>query len=151
FGASARGISGMPHNVLGAHLVYGESEAYILPRGSTVTLDDGRVVGRSPFTTGFDAHVAYGRDLGKRMYLEAVLDVVKLLKQQDQVHIDDQYTVNDVNPIVGGDSKDLKRAKVLGGPNGESTNALITRNPNYGNVSTRQNSLSMRFGMRLRF
>jgi hypothetical protein len=150
-GASARGSSGIPHNVLGAHITYGESESYILPRGSTVQLDDGRVVGRSPFTTRFDAHVAYGRDLGKGMFLEAFLDVFNVFNQQATINTDDEYTINEVNPIVGGDSQDLKHAKVLAGPNGQSTNTLITRNPNYGNVSVRESPLSGRFGMRLRF
>src|SRR5690606_1692093 len=66
FGTSVRAASGIPHNYLGSHVAYGLSETYILPRG---------MAKRSPFTTRFDVHLAYGRRLHRDFFLEAFVDI----------------------------------------------------------------------------
>ena len=160
-GGSFRGASGIPHNALAAHPIYGDSEAFLLPRGKTVSFTDvrtnangervtvERTVGRSPFTTQVDAHLAYGRAMGKGVTLEAFVDIFNLFNTQQEVDVDEDYTFDFANPVVGGDSEDLKHAKRSSGENADAS--LLTRNPNYGNLNARVLPLSMRFGLRLRF
>jgi hypothetical protein len=136
FGASIRGQSGIPRNTLGAHAVYGLGESYILGRGEG---------GRTDLTTRFDTKVAYGRMLSDSMRLEAFVDLFNVFNQQGELEVDEQYTFEDVNPIVGGDREDLEHLKALG------QNRAPDKNPNYGNVSDRQAPLSARFGLRLIF
>ncbi len=150
FGGTVRAASGMPHSALGAHVDYGDGESFILPRGTVVELEDGRRVGRSPATARFDARLKYGRPLGKGTTLEAFVDLVNLFNMQAEEDIDQDYTFDNVNPIVGGDSKDLRHLKVVG-DDGGGTSALATQNPNYGNVNDRFAPFSARFGMRLSF
>src|SRR5690606_28265950 len=136
FGARIRGTSGMPHNTLGGHAVYGLDESYILPRGEEITFVDAngeeRRYGRSPFTTRFDTHVAYKRMLTPSVGLEAFVDIFNLFNQQSELDKDERYTFDDVNPIVGGDSEDLRHLKVL------DTGNTVSINPNFGNVNARQ-------------
>ena len=136
FGASVRGQSGLPINALGSHPGYGLGESYILPRGES---------GRMGITTRFDTHVAYGHALSDGMRLEAFVDVFNLFNQQPELIVDELYTYDDTNPIVGGDKRDLAHAKVL------YENQSVTKNPNYANTSDRQAPLSARFGLRLLF
>lgn len=150
FGGRARASSGMPHSALGAHSVYGESESYILPRGTVVQLDDGRRVGRSPVTTRFDIKLGWGRPIGKDMFVEAFVDLFNVFNFQTETETDEDYTKEDVNPIVGGDSEDLKHLKVVD-LDGAATNVAPTKNPNFGNLSARQDPFSGQFGLRLRF
>ena len=131
-----RGSSGEPTNTLGAHPDYGLGEAYILPRGAS---------GRTGLTTRFDTHIAYGRALTDGMKVEAFVDIFNLFNQQPENEIDENYTYEDVNPIVGGDAEDLEHLKALG------TNRRPELNANYGNTFDRQNPLSARFGLRLIF
>ena len=150
FGGRARGTSGLPHNALGSHPVYGEDESYILPRGETVRYVDSngveREFGRSPFTTRFDTHIAYGRQLRDGMVLEGFIDVFNLFNQQPEVDADESYTADTVNPIVGGDSDDLRHLKSQ-----DVAGQVAEQAANFGNVSARQAPLSMRFGLRLTF
>jgi outer membrane receptor protein involved in Fe transport len=141
FGLSARASSGIPHTPLAASFLYGREESYLLPRGS----ED-----RSPFLTRFDVKVAYGRNMGNNRRLDVFVDFFNVLNQQTEVNSSDEYTLDEVNPIVGGDMNDLAHAKVLGG-DGTSTAQLVTVEPNYGNVSSRQTPLSIRLGVRLTF
>ncbi|HTE52051.1 MAG TPA: TonB-dependent receptor [Kofleriaceae bacterium] len=136
FGASVRGTSGEPINTLGAHPSYGLGESYILPRGAG---------GRTGLTTRFDTHVAYGRALSGGMRMEAFVDIFNLFNQQPEIEVDENYTYEDVNPIVGGDQADLEHLKAYG------TNRRPAINSNYKNTFDRQDPLSARFGLRLLF
>ena len=136
FGASARAQSGLPINTLAAHPGYGTGESYLLERGDA---------GRMAMTTQFDTHVAYGRALSDGMRLEAFVDVFNLFNQQPELLVDEDYTFEDANPIVGGDREDLEHVKVL------NENRSPELNPNYRNTFDRQNPLSARFGLRLLF
>lgn len=136
FGGRFRASSGIPINTLGAHPVYGRQESYILPRGTA---------GRTDFVSRVDTHIAYGRRLTDGVILEAFVDVFNLFNQQPGTRADEEYTLDDVNPIVGGDAEDLEHLKVVG------TNTVATPRPNWKNASARQAPLSMRFGLRLTF
>jgi len=110
-GNSVRVSSGAPHSALGAHPVYGNGESYILPRGGVVEVGDGedmRRVGRSPTSYRVDARLGYGRPLSDGMYLEAFVDLFNVLNVQRELDREEIYTFDFVNPIVGGDSEDLK-------------------------------------------
>jgi hypothetical protein len=151
FGGRFRGQSGQPMTVRGAHPVYGST--FILPRGEDVTFvdDEGneQTFGRTGLTTRFDAKVSYGQRLSKDMLLEVFFDLFNVFNQQDEVAISQTFTFDRVNPIVGGDSEDLRHAKVVVG--GNSTADVVERNPNFGNTSSIQAPMSARFGLRLTF
>jgi hypothetical protein len=140
FGARIRALSGMPTNALGGHPVYGLDESYILPRGEE----------RLGLTTRFDTHVAYGRDLSDGMKLEAFVDIFNLFNQQPEVQVDESYTFETVNPIVGGAQSDLPHLKSFG-PDGLPSARVPELNPNYHNTYSRQAPLSARLGLRLIF
>jgi hypothetical protein len=112
-----------------------------LPRGEA---------GRTTFTTRFDTHLAYGRALSGSMKLEAFVDIFNLFNQQPTIHVDENYTYSEVNPIVGGDETDRDHAKQFG-PDALPSNRAPDPNPNYLNTNTRQLPLSARFGLRLIF
>jgi hypothetical protein len=136
-GASLRAQSGLAQNTLGRHVFYGNGESYLLPRGA---------IARSPATWQADVKATYGRRIGKNR-LDAFVDVFNLFNNQDEVRVDEIYTFQSVNPVVGGTMEDLRHAKSLES-GGLSTPAV---NPNFGNTSRRQAPLSVRFGMRFTF
>jgi len=135
-GGSVRGQSGLAHNTLGAHPVYGADESYLLPRGNAP---------RSPFTTTADVKVTYGRKLGKKNTVEGFLDVFNLFNAQEETDADERYTNEFLDPIVGGDANDLRHIKTSG------SNTTPEVNKNYLNLSARQAPLSVRLGLRYTF
>lgn len=137
FGGRIRASSGVPINALGAHPVYGLGESYVLPRGES---------GRTGLFSRFDVHVAYGRNLAEKRRVEAFVDVFNMFNQQPELSVEQDYTFDDVNPIVGGTQDDLEHLKVAGGGG-----VVATQNENYKNTVTRQTPLSARFGLRLIF
>jgi outer membrane receptor protein involved in Fe transport len=140
-GGSFRAQSGMPHNTLAGHPVYGSDESYLLARGG---------VDRSPATWQVDVKASYGRKLNKTMTLEGFVDVFNLFNNQAELDADERYTVDNAQPIVGGDMEDLAHSKTID-PDGYAANLTPTVNKNYGNLNSRQAPLSMRFGLRLSF
>jgi hypothetical protein len=150
-GISFRAQSGIPQNVLGAspHPGYGTGESYLLPRGSG---------GRLPTTSETDIHISYGRRLNKNTLLEGFFNVFNLFNQQDQVGVDENYTLDAVNPIVGGTKADLAHAKTLD-ENGFEQNVSPTLNKNFGHTANGvggygnalQAPLNVQIGVRLTF
>jgi hypothetical protein len=142
-GGSFRGISGIPHNTLVAHALYGADESYLLPRGSA---------NRSPFTTTLDVKATYGRRIGKDQSIEVFADIFNLFNMQDQTDADERYSVSFADPIVGGDLSDLPHAKVQSRrtANAAAANSPIV-NRNFGNLNARQFPRSFRFGLRYSF
>jgi hypothetical protein len=143
-GARLRGQSGIPYTPLGAHALYGDQESFLNPRG------DG---GRTDFETNVDLHVAYGRKLGD-MGLELYFELFNVLNRQGEVHVDQEYTNASVDPIVGGDAKDLYYLKgsdysAINTAGGELNPAA--KNLNYANTDARQAPLSARIGLALTF
>jgi outer membrane receptor protein involved in Fe transport len=142
FGLSGRAGSGRPVNVLGAHSMYGFGESYILPRGAG---------GRTELTTQLDARLIYGRNIGSGQRIEAFVDLLNLLNTQTTTGVDEDYTYEDVNPIVGGDRGDLAHLKAIDPTTGRTSSALASKNPNYGNPTADQAVFSARLGIRLTF
>jgi Carboxypeptidase regulatory-like domain/TonB dependent receptor-like, beta-barrel/TonB-dependent Receptor Plug Domain len=132
-GAMAR--SGRPNNTLGFHPSYGQSETFILPRGSA---------GRTPTVTRFDLHLGYRHQLGNGSALDAFVDIFNLFNQRTALLQDQDYTLDPVEPIIGGDKRDLPHLKtVMGTP--------ATKNPNYLAATAYQAPIAGRLGLRLSF
>lgn len=140
-GTRFRALSGTPIDALGRHYLYGFGESFLLPRGE---------MGRTQFDYGVDLHLAYGRDLGKGMHLEVFTDFFNVLNRQGVFSVDEDYTFDNVNPIVGGTYEDLIFAKQVGTQGGEESTPA-GRNRNFTNVAGRYSPLSGRFGLRLTF
>jgi len=121
--------------------VYGEGESYLLPRGAFA---------RSPVTNQLDAHVSYGYTINKTTFLEGFVRVFNVLNAQDEVNVDEIYTFDNANPIVGGTPDDLAHVKALDG-DGLPTNTTVTPNKNFGHLNSRQAPRSVQLGVRLTF
>jgi outer membrane receptor protein involved in Fe transport len=141
-GASFRAQSGIPHNTLAAHPIYGSGESYLLPRGALY---------RSPATTQLDTHFSYGYQINKTTRLEAFVDIFNLFNSQTELDVDEIYTTQPSLPIVGGDEADLAHAKSLSGRPSKQTATVVTRNLNYSKLSSHQDPLTGQLGFRLTF
>jgi hypothetical protein len=150
FGASLRGQSGIAHNVLGAHPIYGSGESYILSRG---------IESRSPFTTQADVRLAYGYKLSKNRMIEGFVNVFNVFNQQEELNRDENYTYDFVNPIINGDPNDVRHLKTVDGVTGQELNVTPVKNKNFNNTGGNNNLItgvvqaprSMQIGFRLTF
>ena len=140
-GASFRTQSGIAHNALGSHPVYGAGEAFLLPRGSFE---------RSPVTAQLDLQVGYGYRLTKRTTFEGFIRVFNVFDQQDELDVDENYTFDNAIPVVGGTAEDLKHLKALDAA-GFETGSTVTPNQNFGKINARQLPRAVQLGMRLTF
>jgi len=140
-GASFRSQSGIAHNALGSHPVYGPGEAFLLPRGA---------FDRSPVTAQLDIQVGYGYRFSKRTTFEGFVRVFNLFDQQDELDVDENYTFDNAIPLVGGTAEDLKHIKALDDA-GLETGQTVTPNQNFGKINARQFPRAVQIGMRLTF
>jgi outer membrane receptor protein involved in Fe transport len=142
-GARFRVASGTPVDALAASNMYGYDESFVLPRGA---------FGRSSVETKLDLHLSYGHKLGKHVELEVFTDVFNVLDRQAPSYVDESYSYDVVNPILGGDGEDLVFAKTndLDGNEPDDPTSPI-RNRNFRNAETRTQPLAARLGARLTF
>jgi hypothetical protein len=141
-GTSFRAQSGLPVNTLGQHFLYGPRESYLLPRGQ---------VARIPSNWSADIKAQYGYNIGSRMRLDFFVDVFNIFNNQETVSVDEQYTTDAMNPIVGGDANDLLHGKALNPDDGTQTGTTGTKFKNFNNETVHQAPRSVRFGLRLTF
>ncbi|HYO56146.1 TonB-dependent receptor [Archangium sp.] len=134
-GLSYRSNSGAPINVVGAHYIYGSGFTYILPRGSG---------GRLPWVHNVDAHVGFNYKLGRGLIASLSLDSFNLFNFQAVTAVDQVYTLDNMNALVGGKPSDLENVM-----NAEGKAPTI--NPNHGKPISYQTPRSIRFGARLSF
>jgi hypothetical protein len=134
-GAAFNVFSGTPIEVLGQHPFYGRLETFILPRGSG---------GRTPTVTQLDLHIAYGRQFSKLLRLDVYWDIFNVINTHTVTQVDQEYTTDDVLPVVNGTPKDLYNLKNTSG-------TQVHVSPNYGQPTAYQAPLSMRFGLRVSF
>ncbi len=134
-GLSFSAYSGRPINVLGTHFIYGDSQIFILPRGSG---------GRTPTVSQFDLHVGFDHPLSKSVALSVYADVINLFNQREVTNVDDDFTYSNVAPIVNGKISDLMHLKDIDG-------RPIVANANYGQPTGYQAPLFLRLGARLSF
>jgi outer membrane receptor protein involved in Fe transport len=140
-GIRYRAFSGTPIDALGGNAVYGLGESYVLPRGGS---------GRTPVVTATDLHVGYARKLPRGWRLSGFVDVINFFNQEQVASVDELYTTDNVNPIVGGDDTDLVFAKRLSDTGGETSEPL-GHNVGYKTTTSRYVPLFVRFGARLEF
>jgi hypothetical protein len=152
------GASGTPVNALGRHPLYGNGQAFIVQRG---------MAGRTPFLNRVDLGGRFAYTITPPYALQLSVDVFNVLNSEEIVDIDENYTFDAVQPIVGAqcNNKDAVSAS-------NPTAALaadcpqigymrttdgrpVTVNPNFGranNVSTAyQTPLYFRVGVGLTF
>ncbi len=142
-GGRARLASGTPVDALGSNSMYGFDESFVLPRGA---------IGRTEVDAGLDVHLAVARDLGGGRTLEVFTDVFNLVDRQAAIYLDETYTRDNVNPILGGDGEDLVFAKATDWDGLEPDDPMSpTRNRNFRNAEVRNPPLMARFGARLTF
>ncbi|WP_224247944.1 TonB-dependent receptor [Hyalangium gracile] len=135
-GMSYRGTSGAPINVTGAHYIYGPDFTFILPRGAG---------GRLPFVHNFDTRLTASYRLSRDMVASLSVDVFNLFNFQQYTAVDQRYTAETVDALVGGTREDLANLKVRG------TTRDVIVNPNFGKPTAYQTPRSIRFGARLAF
>ncbi len=141
-GISFRAISGIAHNALAAHPIYGDQESYLLPRGA---------IERSPVTFESDVHLSYGYQVNKNTKIEGFVRVFNLLNAQEELDIDEEYTLDSAIPIVGGDKADLDHVKILDPNTTQESNSTPFKNQNFGKLNARQSPRSVQLGFRVTF
>jgi outer membrane receptor protein involved in Fe transport len=143
-GVSLRALSGNPINATGAHYRYGQDETMLLPRGG---------MGRIEFDLGASLKIGYKRNLGRGMRLEGFIDFFNLnaLAGQGTASVDESYTRDNVNPVVGGRYEDLIYLKGLSDTGGAETGAPVLRNRNFGNATSLRSAPAAQLTARLTF
>jgi hypothetical protein len=133
------GRSGQPLSALAGFQGPGDNDSFILSRGS---------MGRTPFVTRLDLHLAYRRDLPGKLSAEAFLDVFNLLNQRTVLTQDQTYSADKVMPISGGSTADLKNL-ATSDRNGNPVPAI--KNPNFLMPTSYQAPIAGRLGVRVFF
>jgi hypothetical protein len=150
-GASFRAQSGVPYTMLGyaTNPIYRNMESFILPRGSG---------GRTAFEANVDVKVAYGRRIGGNFELTVYLELLNVFNNQAEATVDQEYTLDAVDPIIGGTVEDLPYLKPtrrqVGNPGGTVLRPdadPVTAKPSFGQTSSRLPPLSGRLGAALSF
>lgn len=147
-GLGYNGRSGGPTSFLAAHPIYGNSEMMILPRGSG---------DRLPWTHSLDMHLQYDVKMSKDAQLSVYMDIFNMFNFQEATAIDEDYTFNEVAPIVDG--KPIKNAEgklepdpaQLVHPDGTPFDVETEKNPNFGKPVLFQSPRQFRFGARVTF
>jgi outer membrane receptor protein involved in Fe transport len=140
-GVRFRALSGTPVDALGRHFDYGAGEAFLLPRAA---------MGRTAFDYGLDLKLQYERDLARGMSMAFFLDLFNVFNRQGEASVDENYTYSSVNPIVGGEYRDLVWAKSQNN-SGDESRAPVVRNPNFLNTTGRYGPFYTQVGLRLSF
>ena len=135
FGGNVRVDQGQPVNYLGAHPLYGNSEAYILPRGSA---------GRTPWTWQLNLRGGTSYKISKDYALGVTLDLFNVTNNREVLAVDQDYTFDSVSPIVNGKVADLPSLRTI-------TGDRITPNSNFRNATQYQLPFSARIGAKLSF
>jgi hypothetical protein len=135
FGANFRADQGTPLNYLGAHPLYGRSEAFILPRGSA---------GRLPWTWSVNLRASAAYKLSKDYSLGISVDLFNVTDNRETTAVSQDYTFDSVSPIINGTKADLAYLKNTAGQ-------PVTVNPQFLQPTSYQLPFSARLGARLSF
>jgi outer membrane receptor protein involved in Fe transport len=138
-GGSLRMRSGIAHTARAA----ARTGAY---RGGSFLLPAGSLL-RSPATTQVDCHLSLAYQLGDRSRLEGFVRVFNVFDHQEELAVDESYTFEVANPIVGGDRDDLEHLKAID-ETGHELGRTVVRNRNFGHVIQRQSPRSIQIGAR---
>jgi hypothetical protein len=155
-GGGVRAWSGTPVNYMGAHPnpFYGQGQAFILPRGSA---------GRTPFLTQVDLGARLRYVVMPPYAIRLSVDAFNLLDAQRVTGVDQNWTYDTVQPVVGGPcharngaSGSNPAGKALGDcPSLAYLKTLdglpVTINQNFGRAAAYQDPLAIRLGLELTF
>jgi hypothetical protein len=141
-GASWRTQSGIPHSALATHVIYGDRESFLLPRGA---------MPRSPVTNNMDVRLAYGYKLNKTTTLEGFINVFNLFDTQEELENDEQFTLDAAQPVIDGTVEDLNHVKSIDFATGQELNTTIKKVGNFGNTTKRISPRNVQIGFRLTF
>ncbi|WP_433933330.1 TonB-dependent receptor [Sorangium cellulosum] len=137
-GGAYRARSGAATSYLGAHLLYGPDEVFILPRGSGERL---------PWVHDVDVHVGVGVQLAKDSALLVAVDSFNLFNFQAVTAVDERYTSAQVLPISGGTEASLAGLQNADG----SAFDPVNKNPNFGNPVAYQAPRTFRISAKVTF
>jgi hypothetical protein len=129
------GRSGQPLNALGGFQSPTDNNSYILPRGS---------MGRTPFVTRLDLHLAYRRSVRGQLSAEVFFDIFNLFNQRTVLTQDQVYTADQVTPIPGESKANLQNLT-------NNNMVPVTKNPNFLMPTSYQAPISGRLGVRVFF
>jgi carboxypeptidase family protein/TonB-dependent receptor-like protein len=139
--------SGEPTNYLGSHELYGDSEVFILPRGSGERLE---------WVHRFDMHIGLGGRLGKDSTVVVTMDIFNLFNFQAATSIDQDYTFASVLPVKDGSTDQVCQ------PNAPCAGSAVVHadgtpldpaeiNPNFGRPTQYQTPRQFRIGVKATF
>ncbi len=140
-GLSYVGRSGTPINYLGAHMIYGEDQTFILSRGSSGE--------RTPWVHVIDSNVGVNYRPGRDKVVSLTLDVFNLFNFQEATRVDETYTYASVLPVKTGGSGDLPGAAYNVGTNRALEEDEV--NPNFKRPLQYQSPRQVRLGLRYAF
>jgi outer membrane receptor protein involved in Fe transport len=147
-GLSYRGNSGTPLNYFGGHPLYGDDEAFVLPRGTG---------GRTPWVNNIDSNIGVNYRVTKTSTVSFTLDVFNIFNFQGVTAQDQTYTYDAVLPVVDGTPADLPGNVVVVDESGEplldeaGNRVAVTENPNFRKPTQYQAPRQVRFGIRYTF
>jgi hypothetical protein len=147
-GIGYRGHSGDPTNYLANHSLAGNSEIFILPRGSGE---------RTEWVHSIDPHIGYSVGIGKTSRLEVSADIFNVFNFQAVTRRDETFTfTGDVPSIADGSVADLEGCRTATGRCKLTDNSGTRIDPsklnaNFGKPIAYQEPLTVRFGARLTF
>ncbi len=144
-GARFRIASGTPVDALASNNMYGFDESFVLPRGA---------MGRTGVDTSLDLHLGFGRRFGKHdgTSLEVFADFFNVINRQAPTYLDETYSHDNLNPVLGGDGEDLVFVKTQDWEGNEPDDpASPVRNRNFRNAELRTPPFAARLGARLTF
>jgi hypothetical protein len=139
--------SGRPVSHLGAHDLYGPSEAFALKRGSG---------GRLPWLTNANLFVEYKFNIVKGVTLAINANIFNFLNLKETVAVDQNYTFDPICPIAGGGVGDLGNLRIADGSDPVTGKCIPssdspTVNPNYRQATLFQAPIAARLGLKLSF
>jgi hypothetical protein len=141
-GLSYTGLSGGPTNYLGADLIYGPDQAFVLPRGTGPRL---------PWVHEVDGSFKYNFRFNDSQVLTAGIDIFNLFDSRTVTAIDQNYTFDDVLPIVNGTVSSLANLKSTLNTNADGTPANAIKNPTFQQPTAYQAPLTTRLSLKMTF
>lgn len=150
-GLTFRTRSGTPLNAFGAHPLYGQNEAFVIPRGAGGTLNpDGSITPtRGDWVHNIDLRVGYSVRLNKDSTLGITADIFNIFNFQTTTSYDQTYTLSNVLPCSGGTVPACVKHSDPGKPVAFDPKTEV--NPNYGKALAYQDPRQFRFGAKITF
>jgi len=154
-GLSYEGRSGRPINYLASHPIYGENEAFVLPRGAG---------GRLPWTHTVNGKLALNWKATRENTVTLTADVFNMFNFAAVTAVDETLSSADLLPVVGAGNPQQQLCLAGANPSckpglkkfDEDASAIVDAsvkdyNPNYKNVTAYQPPLTVRFGVKVSF